>query len=261
MPLFDLRKHGHLYWSFARRELKFRFAGSVLGVTWTLIGPIALLSIISLVFGQLFTQRTELATESYTFYVALALWPWLMFADGAMRGMLAIQSNASIVKKIAFPHALLVVASVTAVFLQHLIAYIVIILLLIGGGSGSIKPAGIPVALFELLMLFGFTVGVALLLASFQTFFRDTEQAVVPVIMMLHYLTPILYPPSLIPPAYKWLLSYNPLAILVTRLRECLQTGASLQVADGQLLLIAATTLALGYMVFTRMSPHFEDFL
>jgi ABC-type polysaccharide/polyol phosphate export permease len=255
------RQHFPLLWSFTHREISFRFAGSVLGGSWALLGPVLLLGIYSLVFGQLFRQRADLSTESYTFYVALGFWPWMMFADGLLRGMMAIQANASIVKKIAFPHVLLVVAAVSAVFLQHLAGYLLVLLLLITTGTGTIKPAGIPPAILQLLMLFGFTLGIAMILASLQTFLRDIEQAIVPVVMMLHYLTPVMYPPSLIPADYRWILDYNPLAVSITRIRENLLAGPAVTTADILLVVATFAALLIGYSMFARLSPHFEDFL
>ena len=250
-----------LLWSFIQRELRFRFAGSLLGSVWTILGPLLLLGIFSVVFSQLFTQRSDLGTENYTFYVALGLWPWMMFSDGLLRGMMAIQTNASIVKKIAFPHVLLVIAAVTSVFLQHLGGFVVVMLIFVATGTGNISVAGVPLAVLYLALLFAFTIGLSLLLASLQIFLRDIEQAAVPAIMMLHYLTPVLYPPSLIPASYRWLLECNPLALFVMRFRDCLLIGPSIQIADSHLLFATVLLLALGTTVFARLSPHFEDFL
>lgn len=245
---------------FTYREFSFRFAGSALGVVWALLGPLLLLGIYSFVFGQLFQQRTSLGTESYTLFVAIALWPWMMFADGVLRGMAAIQGNAGLVKKVAFPHALLVAAAVLAAFAQHLLGYAVVLLLLAANGA-PIVLAGLPLALCYLFALLLLTFAAALLFAALQTLLKDVEQIVSPGIMMLHYLTPVLYPLTMIPLAYRDALLWNPLALIVVRLRENLLSGYGFQSSDFLYLLAILAFLYVAWAVFRRLSPFFEDFL
>ncbi len=250
-----------LFLHFTGREIRARFADSSLGLLWALIGPLLLLAIYAFVFGQLFKQRSDaLGTDSYALFVAVALWPWMMFADGVTRGMQSIQLNASLVKKVAFPHLLLVGAAVTAAFALHLLGYAGVLIALAVGGA-PINLAGLPVAVGCLLVLYLLTLGVASLLAALQTMVRDVEQAVNPAIMMLHYLTPVLYPISLIPEAYRHWLNWNPLAGLISTLREALLNGTLPTVGDGAPLLAALLMLGAGTWVFARLSPYFEDFL
>lgn len=250
-----------LFLRFTERELSSRFAGSSLGVAWALVGPLLLLAIYSFVFGQILRPRlSDLGTESYTLFVAIALWPWMMFADGIARGMNAVQTNGALVKKVAFPHLLLVGSAVSAAFVLHLVGYVGVLAVLALFGS-PIAWAGVPVALYYLCVLFGFTLGLAAFFAALQTLMRDTEQAVNPAVMMLHYLTPVLYPITLIPLAYRGWLDWNPLATIVTRIREALLLGSGFQVGDLMPLVWMVVALALGLWLFRRLSPYFEDFL
>lgn len=255
------RANVHLFLHFTGREIRARFADSGLGLLWALIGPLLLLAIYAFVFGQLFKQRSDaLGTDSYALFVAVALWPWMMFADGVTRGMQSIQSNASLVKKVAFPHLLLVGAAVTSAFALHLLGYVGVLVALAFAGA-PIKISGIPLAVVCLLILYVLTLGVASLLAALQTMVRDVEQAVNPAIMMLHYLTPVLYPITLIPEAYRHWLDWNPLAGLISAMRAALLGGTSPSLVDGGPLLAALLFFCAGTWVFTRLSPYFEDFL
>ena len=255
------RHHSALFRNFVHRELNAKLAGSALGASWTLLSPLLLLAIYALVFGQILQPRShDLGTDSYLLFVAVALWPWLMFADGLTRGMVAVQNNGSLVKKVAFPHILLVGAAVTGAFIQHLLAYSAIVMLLHLSGL-SVQITGLPVVIFQLILLYFLTLGAASLLAALQTVLRDVEQVVSPLLMLLHYLTPVLYPVTLIPVQYRSWFDWNPIATIVTRIRESLLAGPALQAVDAGTLACAAGALLIGGAIFSRLSPFFEDFL
>ncbi|HEX4857864.1 MAG TPA: ABC transporter permease, partial [Usitatibacteraceae bacterium] len=222
----SVHSHLPLFRQLTERELQSRFAGSALGLVWALIGPLLLLAIYSFVFGQLFAPRApDLGTESYTMFVAVALWPWMMFADGVLRGLTAIQANGSLVKKVAFPHWLLVAASVSATFALHLLGFCAVLVVLALAGM-PVRFSGIPLAALYLVLLFGITLGLAAILAALQTLLRDVEMAVTPAVMMLHFLTPVLYPLALIPEAWRGAFALNPLAGVIGGIRGALLGGA-----------------------------------
>jgi lipopolysaccharide transport system permease protein len=245
------------------REIKSRHAGSALGLFWALASPLLLLAIYSIVFGQILVQRIGgLGTESYTLFVAIGLWPWMMFADGVSRGLASIQSNANLVKKVAFPHIFLVLASVASSFLTHLVGYAAVLAALAAFGM-PVNIAGIPTAMLYLALLFGITLGAAAFLAAMQTLLRDVEMAVMPAVTMLHFLTPVIYPLSVIPEAYRRYLEWNPLTGIVDGLRHALlSTGGDAGASMAWFAVFAAVTaLTLGGLTFHRLSPYFEDFL
>ena len=104
--------------------------------------------------------------------------------------------------------------------------------------------------------------GLAFLLASLQVFIRDVEHVLMPVLMILMYLTPILYPLSLVPDELRPWVAANPFAWLVARLRDALLDGRlALQWTDAAMLAGAVVVLLGGRWVFLRLSPHFEDFV
>jgi ABC-type polysaccharide/polyol phosphate export permease len=246
---------------FTERELFSRFAGSTLGLLWALLGPLLLLAIYSFVFGQLFKQRLgDLGTDSYTLFVATALWPWMMFSDSVLRAMQSIHGNAALVKKVAFPHVLLVLAAINGVFLMHMAGYVAVLTVL-GIAGMSVRLDGLPVVLISIATMYFLALAVGAILAALQTLLRDVEQAITPAMMMLYYLTPVLYPISLIPQEYRHWLSWNPLAHIMQRLRDGLLLGGGMQIGDLWMLLTAVVIAMLGLAFFTRLSPYFEDFL
>ncbi len=246
---------------FTEREILSRFAGSVFGLIWALANPLLMLAIYAFVFGQLFKTRLgDLSTDSYIVFLAIALWPWMMFADGVMRAMQSVQANAPLVKKVAFPHLLLVLAAVNSVFLVHLAGYIVVLVILAATGA-TLHLTGLPSALLAITTLYLLAVGLGAFFAALQTLLRDVEQVVAPAIMMLQFLTPVLYPVSAIPQAYRHWFAWNPLTDVMQRLRDGFLLGSTPQLGDLSMLLVATVVAIIGISFFVRLSPYFEDFL
>ena len=251
----------HLLARFTEREVLTRFAGSAFGLIWALANPLLLLAIYGFVFGQLFKQRMgDLSTDSYIVFLAIGLWPWMMFADGVTRAMQCIQSNAPLVKKVAFPHLLLVLAAVNSVFLIHLAGYVGVLLVLAATGH-QLHLAGLPTIIISITTLYLLTVGVGALLAALQTLLRDVEQMVGPVLMMLQYLTPVLYPVSVMPEAYRLWFNLNPMTPVLQNMRGALLLGAAPQFAELAMVIVSAFIALVGIGIFLRLSPYFEDFL
>ena len=202
----------------------------------------------------------DLAADSYIVFLAIALWPWMMFADGVMRAMQSVQANAPLVKKVAFPHLLLVLAAVNSVFLVHLAGYAAFLAFLAVTGN-TLHLAGIPSALFAIATLYLLAVGVGAFLAALQTLLRDVEQIVAPALMMLQFLTPVLYPVTVIPAAYRDWFAWNPLTGVMQRLRDGFLLGATPQLGDLSMLFAGTLVAIIGIVFFVRLSPYFEDFL
>jgi lipopolysaccharide transport system permease protein len=243
------------------RELNTRYAASVFGWFWVVITPLAMLAVYSVVLGALLKpSTTDLGAPSYLAFVASGLWPWMIFADGITRGISAIHANASLVKKVAFPHELLVISSVASAVIPHIFAYVAILAFITWQVGGS-SPIGLLGVVWTMLCLIIFTVGVSLLLASVQTILRDVEQGVASALMMLYFLTPVLYTPQMIPSSFRPAFEWNPLAMMITRIREHFFHGPAWSVLEMMSVLTAGLVALLGYLVFRRLSPHFEEFV
>lgn len=255
-------RHRWLLASFTRREVLNRYAGSAAGLGWALAHPLALLAVYGFVFQSVFRIKLppEAGAASYIAFVSVTLWPWLMFADALDRGMAAIQANAGLIRKVAFPHRLLVEAAVLASFAIHTAGYLLVLVILRAMGE-PIHLSGLPWALVILLFLALGTVGLAAFLATLHVLLRDVQQVVAVVMTLVFYATPVLYPASLVPDRLRPWIQANPLAWVVERLREIVLTGAGPAPADLAIAISALATLAAGLWVFQRVSPWFEDYL
>ena len=249
-----------LFLNFLRRELTTRYLGSVTGLAWALLNPIALLGVYHFVFTHIF-RATGFAGQSFLAFVAVALWPWLAAQEALQRGAVSLASYSGMIRKVAFPHEIAVYASVGATFALQFAGYLAVLVVLKIAGE-PIHLQGLVVALPVWLILAIGIVGLALALSALQVFVRDVEHVLMPLLMILMYLTPILYPLTMVPEGLRPWVAANPFGWVVARLREALLEGRlALRWQDLVALGIALALFALGRWIFRRLSPHFEDFV
>jgi ABC-type polysaccharide/polyol phosphate export permease len=249
-----------LFVNFFMRELTTRYLGSVSGLAWALVNPLVLLAVYHFVFTNIF-KATGFAGQSFLAFVAVALWPWLAAQEALQRATLSLANYAGMIRKVAFPHEIVVLASVFATFALQLAGYLAVLVVLVLAGE-PIHLAGLVVAIPVWIVLAVGVVGIGLALAAMQVFVRDVEHVLMPVLMILMYLTPILYPLSLVPANMRGYVAANPFNWVVMRLREALLDGRiALHASDALAVVVALLLYAAGRWVFIRLSPHFEDFV
>jgi len=246
--------------NFLRRELTTRYLGSVTGFAWALLSPLALLAVYYFVFTHIF-RATGFAGPSFLAFVAVALWPWLAAQEALQRGAVSIAGYSGMIRKVAFPHELIVLASVAATFALQFAGYLAILAVLrIAGEPIHLRGLLIAVPVWAVLLIG--IAGLTFLVAALQVFVKDVEHVLMPLLMMLMYLTPILYPLTLVPEGIRPWVAANPFNWVVSRLRDGLLEGRlSLQSSDALAVAIAVALFVAGRWVFRRLSPHFEDFV
>ena len=246
--------------NFFRRELTTRYLGSITGLAWALLHPLALLAVYHFVFTTVF-RTTGFAGQSFLAFVAVALWPWLAAQEGLQRGTVSLAGYSGLIRKIAFPHEIVVYASIAATLALQFAGYVAVLIVLLVAGE-PIHIEGLILAV-PLWIVMAITVtGLALLLGALQVFVRDVEHVLMPLLMILMYLTPILYPLALVPDALRPWVAVNPFSWLVGRLRDCLLDGKlAVEWSDAIAVVVALLVFVAGRAVFRRLSPHFEDFV
>jgi lipopolysaccharide transport system permease protein len=253
-------RHRALFSNFFRRELFSRYLGSVSGLAWAFLHPLALLAVYHFVFTTVF-RAGSMNGKSFLLFVAIALWPWLAAQEALQRGTVSIGGYAGLIRKVAFPHELVVYASVAATLVLQFVGYLAVLVVLVLFGE-PVRFAGLPLAIALWIVLAIAVTGIALALSSLQVFIRDIEHILLPVLMILMYLTPILYPLSLVPENMRAWVAANPFGYLVERLRDALLEG---QLApswgDAVAVAVALALFAGGRWIFLRLSPYFEDFV
>lgn len=177
------------------REVKGRYKRTALGNFWSLINPIATMAIYTVVFGVF--MRVEIAPSRtglhvFALWLMCALIPWTFFSGAISGGLGSIVANANLVKKVFFPREVLVASTVFALDVTTAIELGVLIVALTLFGQ-MVLP-WIPMVLVLLALLTAFALGIALMLAVANVYFRDTEHFVSILLQMWLYATPIIYP-------------------------------------------------------------------
>ena len=249
-----------LFANFFKRELTTRYLGSTTGLAWALLHPIALLAVYHFVFTSVF-RAASFGGKSFLLFVAVALWPWLAAQEGLQRATVSLAGYAGLVRKVAFPHEIVIYASVGSTLALQFAGYLAVLVVLAAFGE-PVHFSGLLVAVPLWCVLAIAVTGLALFFAALQVFIRDVEHVLMPVLMILMYLTPILYPLTMVPEGLRPWVAANPFGWLVLRLRDALLEGdLAPHWGDAVAVAVSLSLFFGGRWVFRRLSPHFEDFL
>jgi ABC-type polysaccharide/polyol phosphate export permease len=251
-----------LWFDLTRREINSRLSHSAVGLVWLVVTPLLLLSVYSFVFGVIFKARAPDGLGfPFVVWLAIGLWPWLAFSEGALRASGAIRQHSALISKIALNRAMLVIAVLTATFALQMAGYGVVLVVLELMGI-NLAWQGLPHAILILLTLYLLATGLGLMLAAFQVFIRDLEQLLPIGFMLWFFLTPILYAPEFLPQDLQALIWINPMTWWMEALRSALIDGQTLPDRTFVALAVGSGAVYLiGHWVFNRTSPYFEDFL
>ncbi len=254
------RQHAFLLRELVRRDFKGRYAGSVLGFLWSFAQPLWQLLLFTFVFSTVMKISPGLGerTDSFAIFLFAGLLPWLAIHEGVLRSATAITENGMLVKKLSFPSEILVLAVVMAALLHEAIAALVFVVLLLW--AGDLSWVSLPVLLIAIPLQLMMTLGLGLLLASIQVFFRDTAQIIGMLLQGWFYFTPIVYPIG-IAGNYRFFLELNPMTKLVSLYRHAFLGGDPATLGDGLPLLVgfAVVVLSLGLWTFARLKQTFVD--
>ena len=243
-----------------RRDLTLRYAGSVGGMAWALVNPLVLCGIYTFVFSTILKIGAPAGFHgNYTEFLLAGLLPWIGFQEAVTRGSAAVTDQAHLVKKLAFPPELLVLANLgSALVLQFAaVSFLAVYAALRPGGS--LRPDLVLAGfLLELLVL----VGPVLALAALQVLFRDLSQTLGPMLMIVFYLSPILYPESSVPRGATPFLVLNPVRDVAALFRAGLFGAPAPAAPRLALLAVVFGFVAWGGLTFFRRCRRsFSDLL
>ena len=248
----------------AWRDLRSRYKGSVLGFAWHFVIPLSQLVVFWILFGVLFgvRPRTESGEQPYTIFLFVGLLPWTFFTNAVTAGAASIVANAGIVKKVRLPLSLLPASAVLSAAVNFLLTLVVLAVVL--AVFGPRHPDGVIYLPALVLVQLAMSLGLAYLLAALNVFFRDVQHILAVLLMAWYFLTPILFPVSIVAdrPDQQALLYLNPMTAVIVGYQRALLDG--LPPEWGALLWSAAFALgalAAGLLYFDRAKDDFEGAL
>jgi lipopolysaccharide transport system permease protein len=259
-PLWQLPQRAELILSLAKRDLLTRYKGSVLGIVWAVVTPIVMIAIFTFIFAGIFGARFGSSNShwDYALYLFCGLIPWTMFQETLQQSATTIVNHANLVKRVIFPLETLPVAQAFSALGNQLFASIALLLaVVLIQHQLPITFVWFPVILIPQLLI---AIGAGWLLASLGVFLRDIVQGVSLVLMAWMYLTPIIYPESIVPERFKRLINLNPFTPLVRNYRRIFLENQHPDWAGlGYFTLIALLVFLFGYWWFARTRKNFAD--
>jgi homopolymeric O-antigen transport system permease protein len=259
-PLWQLPRRVDLIVSLTKRELAARYRGSILGFLWTLVTPMVMIAIFTIIFAGIFKAKFGASSSQwdYALYLFCGLLPWNAFQESLQLSSTTIVGHANLVKRVVFPLETLPVSlSLAAVVNQLFGTLVLIVATLLLRREVHAALIYLPLVLIPQLIA---TFGAAWLVASLGVFIRDMVQGIALLLMAWMYLTPIIYPESLVPPNYRMAINLNPFTPLVRNYRRILLDGVA---PDWQglayFLVFGVILFLLGYWWFARTRKNFAD--
>lgn len=221
LQLFDadeLYQYRDLFRFLVWRQIKIRYAQSAVGIGWALIQPVFSMLVFTIVFGKL--AKVESDGVPYALFSFAALLPWTFFSNAVTDGVASLVTEANMLRKIYFPRLLLPLSAVSAKLVDFCIAFVVL-----GGLMAYYRHApSASIVWFPVLIILMVVAatGVSVWLTALAVQYRDVKHAMSFVIQLAMYVTPVVFPTSLIPERYQLWFALNPMVGVIEGFRSAL---------------------------------------
>lgn len=242
-----------------QREFQSKYRNSLLGVAWTVINPLAMVTVYTVIFSQVMRARLP-AVEgnfSYSIYLCAGLLTWGLFTEIVTRAQNVFLDNANLLKKLNFPRLCLPLIVVLSALINFAILLLVFLgfLLIVGQFPGGRLWALLP-ALFVQTLL---SIGLGVTLGVLNVFFRDVGQFSGIALFFWFWCTPIVYPVSILPEPVARLMVFNPMASLTGMYQRLFLGGETNWLSLAPALALALLFCVLGLALFRRHAGDMAD--
>ena len=254
--LREVWRYRELLYFLVWRDVKVRYKQTALGASWAILQPFFTMLIFSIFFGMLAGMPSD--GVPYPLFTYVALVPWTFFASGLTLSSNSLVANQALIRKVYFPRLVIPVAAVASGVIDFCIAFVVLVgMVLFYDVMPTANVIWLP-ALFLLALVTA--LGAGLWFSALNVLYRDIQYIVPFLVQVWLFSTPIVYPSSLIPEAWRTLFAVNPMVGVVEGFRWALLDTAT---APGPMILVSALAALLllvgGLFFFRRMEKTFSD--
>ncbi len=247
----ELFRYRDLLWQLVSRNIKTRYKRSVLGILWTMLNPLLMMMVLTLVFSSLF----KFQLPHYATYALAGLALWNFFAQTTTGAMSELIWGGNLMHRIYLPRSIFAVSALGTSLVNLLLTLIPLFLVMLITGT-PIRPALLILPL-PILLTAMFALGVALTLSRVAAYFADVLEMYQILLTAWMYLTPIIYPKEVLPPHLRWLFNLNPMYHLTEIFRAPLLIGWLAGPKTVLASVVAAVvTLAFGWWYFSRKADE-----
>ena len=257
----------NLLLTLVRRDLEARYKGSILGNLWPLLNQLSQLLIYTYVFSIILKVKLNLEGLPEDSKVTFGLWlfagliPWLAFTNGLTQASGIVIGQPNLVKKVVFPLSLLPLVPVFSTFIESTFGLIVLTgMICISSGVLHQTLWLLPIVFLPQLLL---TAGLGYFTAGLTVFLRDIPQTLGVILNLWFYVTPIVYPASVIPENWRiWVFWCNPLTAIAEVYRDLVLVGEIKHWGElGITALMSVLIFYFGLLVYIKLRPAFADVL
>ncbi|MEX2261332.1 MAG: ABC transporter permease [Bryobacteraceae bacterium] len=246
-----------LFTNLILKDFRIRYRNMSLGMFWSLLNPLVMMAVLTFVFSKIFRNMAE---PNFPVFVLCGLVPFNFFSISWLSGTTSIVESAALIKRVPVPREIVPIAAVFSNCLHLLIQLGLLLTFTLAYGFGFNRHwLWLPLVWVLTIV---FVVGLALISSALNVYIRDVRYVVESGNLVLFYLVPIFYSFAIIPPEYREIYQFNPVAALVLALRNILMEAkappASLLV---KLAFSSFAMLLLGFAVFGRLKRRFYDYL
>ncbi len=255
LELQEFWRHRELLYFLAWRDIQVRYKQTMLGVTWAVMQPLLTMFVFTLFFGRLAAIPSD--GVPYTLFAFAGLLPWTFFATAVTASSNSLVGNASLITKVYFPRMIVPAAAAVAALVDLGVSLLMLAALM---AFYKVLP-GTQIVFLPLLAMLtaALSVGVGLYLAALNVKYRDVRHAIPFLIQLWMFASPVIYPASLVPLKWRWLMALNPLTGIIEGFRAALFGHAIDWVASGLSVSITATVLTGAVYKFRRVESSFAD--
>jgi lipopolysaccharide transport system permease protein len=253
----DLWAYRELLYFLIWRDIKVRYKQTALGAAWAILQPLVTMIIFTYFFGKLARVPTEGVPYPIFFYTGLLLWTY--FSNSVTSGANSLIGNTNLITKVYFPRLIIPASAVGAGLIDFAIASVLLICLLV---YYSFPVTWSYLMLAPLIALTtAFALGMSVLLAALNVRYRDVRYALPFLIQVWLFVSPIIYPSSLVPAEWRWMMMLNPLTGIIESFRAALLGKDFHLPALGYSTAFTALLLVYASYTFRRMEKHFAEFI
>ena len=248
----NFMKYKDLLFELVLRDIKIKYKKSILGFAWSILNPLLMMTVMSIVFSTMFKPDIP----NFPMYLITGQVLFSFFSEATNMAMVSIIENGELIKKVYIPKYMFPLSKIIFSFSNMLFSLIAVIIVAVV----TKLPLRFEMLLFPipLIYIFIFSLGIGLILASFSVFFRDLLHLYSIILLIWTYLTPIFYPIKILPENIKNWISYNPMYIYISYFRDIMlnEKIPSLQF-NLICIFISLTSLIIGMWVFKKKEDNF----
>ncbi|WP_354500379.1 ABC transporter permease [Paenibacillus favisporus] len=245
-------KYKDLFIELVKKDIKLKYKNSYLGILWSLINPLMMMVVLTIVFSAIFRNHIE----NFPVYVLTGRLIYSFFSEATNFSMDSINANSQLIKKVYVPKYFFPLSRVCSSFITTLIAMLPIFVIMLV--TNMKFHATILLIWVPLLILLFLSMGAGLILATITVFFKDMKHLYSIVLTVVMYMTPIFYPANIIPEKYHFLIRLNPLYSVLNMFRDNLMYGKLPTLTDLLLSIIYAVLfIFIGFYMFYKKQDKF----